>query len=162
MAMSSSAGGGVKAEPNVTPMIDVMLVLLIIFMVVTPALLAGFNAEPPQGQNLKDHPEDAENDQVLGIDKDGNYYLNKKPIAKSAIEGEIKRIYSVRTVDKVMFLKADKDLEYSKVVDATDMAAKNGVAMVGLITDQKSGTVSTVAGDSKAPAAQVPPAGGTH
>ena len=96
MAMSSSAGGGVASQPNVTPMIDVMLVLLIIFMVVTPALLAGFNAQPPQGQNLKDHPEDEENDQVLGIDKDGNYYLNKKPISKTAIEAEIKRIYTSR------------------------------------------------------------------
>jgi biopolymer transport protein TolR len=160
MAMSSSAGGGVKAEPNVTPMIDVMLVLLIIFMVVTPALLAGFNAQPPQGQNLKDHPEDEETDQVLGIDKDGNYYLNKKPISKTAIEGEIKRIYDTRQVDKVMYLKADKDLEYSKVVDATDMAAKNGVRVVGLISDQKSGTVSQVVGDSKAQQ-QAPVPGGT-
>src|SRR5947208_14307255 len=105
MAMSSSAGGGVASSPNVTPMIDVMLVLLIIFMVVTPALLAGFNAVPPTGQNLKDHPEDAENDQVLGIDRDGTYYLNKKPISKDAIEQEIKRIYDARTTDKVMFLK---------------------------------------------------------
>ena len=152
MAMSSGgSGGNVKAEPNVTPMIDVMLVLLIIFMVVTPALLAGFNAVPPQGQNLKDHPEDAETDQVLGIDRDGNYYLNKKPIAKTAIEAEIKRIYENRTADKVMYLKADKELLYSKVVDATDMAAKNGVRVLGLISDQKSGTVSTVVGDSKAP-----------
>ena len=151
MSMSAGrSGGNVKAEPNVTPMIDVMLVLLIIFMVVTPALLAGFNAVPPQGQNLKDHPEDAETDQVLGIDRDGNYYLNKKPIAKTAIEAEIKRIYENRTADKVMYLKADKDLLYSKVVDATDMAAKNGVRVLGLISDQKNGTVSTVAGDSKA------------
>jgi biopolymer transport protein TolR len=155
MAMSAGGGGagGVKAEPNVTPMIDVMLVLLIIFMVVTPALLAGFNAVPPTGQNLKDHPEDAENDQVLGIDRDGNYYLNKKPISKDAIEKEIKRIYDVRTTDKVMFLKADKELEYSKVVDATDMASKNGVRVVGLVGEQKVGTVSTVVGDSKAPGA---------
>jgi len=153
MAMSAGGGGGVKAEPNVTPMIDVMLVLLIIFMVVTPALLAGFNAVPPQGQNLKDHPEDQENDQVLGIDRDGNYYLNKKPISKTAIESEIKRIYDVRQVDKVMYIKADKELEYSKVVDATDMAAKNGVRVVGLIGEQKIGTVSTVVGDSKAPGA---------
>ena len=151
MAMSASSGGGVKAEPNVTPMIDVMLVLLIIFMVVTPALLAGFNAVPPQGQNLKDHPEDEENDQVLGIDRDGNYYLNKKPIDKKAIEAEIKRIYDVRQVDKVMYIKADKELQYSKVVDATDMAAKNGVRVVGLIGEQKAGTYSTVAGDSKSP-----------
>src|SRR3954469_16996991 len=150
MAMSSSSGGGVKAEPNVTPMIDVMLVLLIIFMVVTPALLAGFQAVPPQGQNLKDHPEDAKNDQVLGIDRDGNYSLNKKPIAKDALPGEIKRIYDARQADKVMYLKADKDLQYSKVVDATDLAAKNGVRVMGLISDQKAGTVSTVAGATHA------------
>jgi biopolymer transport protein TolR len=148
MAMSSSSGGGVASQPNVTPMIDVMLVLLIIFMVVTPALLAGFNAQPPQGQNLKDHPEDEENDQVLGIDKDGNYYLNKKPISKTAIEAEIKRIYTNRD-DRVMYLKADKDLAYEKVVDATDMAAKNGVSVVAMISDQKPGTTSTVAGDTK-------------
>jgi biopolymer transport protein TolR len=156
ISAGGGSGGGVKAEPNVTPMIDVMLVLLIIFMVVTPALLAGFNAVPPQGVNLKDHPEDEENDQVLGIDRDGNYYLNKRPISKDAIEAEIKRIFETRESDKVMYLKADKDLLYSKVVDATDMASKNGVRVIGLISDQKSGTVSTVAGDSKAQA----PAGG--
>jgi biopolymer transport protein ExbD len=158
--MSSTGGGGVKAEPNVTPMIDVMLVLLIIFMVVTPALLAGFNAEPPQGQNLKDHPEDEENDQVLGIDKDGNYYLNKKPIPKDQIAERLKQIYSNRD-DHVMYLKADKDLAYEKVIDATDVAAKNGVSVVAMISDQKPGTISTVAGDTKAPApAAAPPAGG--
>jgi biopolymer transport protein ExbD len=81
MAMSAGGGGGsVQATPNVTPMIDVMLVLLIIFMVVAPALLAGFNADPPKLVNIKDHPEDYHNDQVLGIDNDGKYYLNKKPI----------------------------------------------------------------------------------
>src|SRR5829696_5145886 len=118
MAMSTGGPeGGVASTPNVTPMIDVMLVLLIIFMVVTPALLAGFNADPPQGQNLKEHPEDAENDQVLGIDKDGNYYLNKKPIAKDAMEAEIKRIYATREVDHTMYLKADAGLDYAKVVD---------------------------------------------
>jgi len=157
MAMSSSAGGGVQSTPNVTPMIDVMLVLLIIFMVVTPALLAGFNATPPQGQNLKDHPEDEENDQVLGIDKDGNYYLNKKPISKTAIESEIKRIYTNRD-DHVLYLKADRDLPYEKVVDATDLAAKNGVTVVAMISDQRPGTTSTVAGDTHAAPA---PAGGT-
>ena len=156
MSASSSSGGGVKAEPNVTPMIDVMLVLLIIFMVVTPALLAGFNAQPPQGQNLKDHPEDEQNDQVLGIDKDGNYYLNKKPISKTAIEAEIKRIYTNRD-DHVMYLKADKDLPYEKVVDATDMAAKNGVTVVAMISDQRPGTTSTVVGDTKAGPAPAAP-----
>jgi biopolymer transport protein TolR len=158
MAMSSSAAGGVQSSPNVTPMIDVMLVLLIIFMVVTPALLAGFNATPPQGQNLKDHPEDEENDQVLGIDKDGNYYLNKKPISKTAIEAEIKRIYTNRD-DHVLYLKADRDLAYEKVVDATDIAAKNGVTVVAMISDQKPGTISTVAGDTQAKEAAPAPGG---
>ena len=157
MAMSTSAGGGVKAEPNVTPMIDVMLVLLIIFMVVTPALLAGFNAVPPQGQNLKDHPEDAENDQVLGIDRDGNYYLNKQPIRYDDLGARLKQIYSARTEDKVLYVKADKGLDYAKVLDVLDIAGKNGVVMTAMITDQKQGTTSTVEGDNPVPTT---PAGG--
>src|SRR6266576_3213785 len=67
MAMSAGTAGGVKASPNVTPMIDVMLVLLIIFMLVIPAITAGFQAVPPTGVNLKPHPEE-DQDQVLGLD----------------------------------------------------------------------------------------------
>src|SRR5512146_3380864 len=94
MAMSTgSSPGGVQSTPNVTPMVDVMLVLLIIFMVVAPALLAGFNADPPQAQNIKDHPEDDQSDQVLGIDKDGHYYLNKKPIRAEDIAPALKHVY---------------------------------------------------------------------
>src|SRR5215475_15735244 len=92
MAASSSAAS-VQSTPNMTPMIDVMLVLLIIFMVVTPALLAGFTADPPQAQNIKDHPEDDQTDQVMGLDKDGNYYLNKKPIHKEDVAAALKHIY---------------------------------------------------------------------
>jgi biopolymer transport protein TolR len=160
MAMSTSAGGGVKAEPNVTPMIDVMLVLLIIFMVVTPALLAGFKANPPQAVNLKDHPEDANLDQVLGIDRDGNYYLNKKRIRTEDVGPMLKRIYDARTEDKILYLKADKGLDYSKVLDALDLAAKNGVRVTGMISEQKPGTISTVAGDTKATAPIGKAAGG--
>jgi len=150
MAMATSSGGGVASTPNVTPMIDVMLVLLIIFMVVTPMLMAGFNAEPPIAQNIKDHPEDEQNDQVFGIDKDGRYYLNKKEIAPEQIGAALHRIY-VETPrdDYIMYLKADKNLEYSKVIDAMDLAMKNGVRVVGMISDQKPNTVSTVAGDTK-------------
>src|SRR5918992_2019709 len=118
MAMGTSTSNtrsAVQSEPNVTPMIDVMLVLLIIFMVVTPALLAGFNARPPEGVNLKDHPE-VEGDQVLGIDASGTYYLNKKPIQKDDLPEALKAIYEARTEDKVLYVKAHKDLEYSKVM----------------------------------------------
>src|SRR5262249_20419782 len=141
MAMSAGGGGSVQSTPNVTPMIDVMLVLLIIFMVVTPMLLAGFNADPPQGINLKDHPEDNE-DQVLGIDKDGNYYINKKPIEAASVGPKLKQIYDARTEDKILYLKADKELPYGKILDAEDLATKNGVRMIGLISEQKNGTYS--------------------
>jgi len=153
MAMSAGGGGSaVQSSPNVTPMIDVMLVLLIIFMVVTPALLAGFTADPPKAVNLKDHPEDANLDQVLGIDRDGRYYLNKKQIRTEDVGPMLKRIYDARTEDKILYLKADKSLDYSKVLDALDLAAKNGVRVTGMISEQKPGTISTVAGDTKAPA----------
>ena len=162
MAMAASSGSGVQSSPNVTPMIDVMLVLLIIFMVVTPALLAGFNADPPKAVNLKDHPEDANLDQVLGIDRDGNYYLNKKRIRTEDVGPMLKQIYDKRTEDKILYLKADKQLDYSKVLDALDLAAKNGVRVTGMISEQKPGTISTVAGDTKAaaPVGKAPAAGG--
>ena len=163
MAMSTgSSPGGVQSTPNVTPMVDVMLVLLIIFMVVTPALLAGFNADPPQAQNIKDHPEDEQNDQVLGIDKDGNYYLNKKQIAADAVGPALKHIYvDTPREDYILYLKADKNLDYAKVLDALDIAMHNGVKVTGLIGDQKPGTVSTVEGDQKnpTPAPGAPPGG---
>jgi biopolymer transport protein TolR len=146
MGMSVGSGRSVNSTPNVVPMIDVMLVLLIIFMVVTPTLLAGFNATPPQGINLKDHPED-EGDQVLGIDADGQYYLNKKAIRNDDLPAMLKQIYDVRTEDKVLYVKAHKELEYSKVLDALDIASTNGVRVVGMISDQKQGTESTVEGD---------------
>ncbi len=146
MGMSVSTGHGVKAEPNVVPMIDVMLVLLIIFMVVTPALASGFTAEPPSGINLKAHPE-ADDDQVLGIDKFGNYYLNKKQIANEQLGDLLKQIYTARTVDQILYVKAHKELEYGAILDAIDIASKNGVRVMAAITDQTPGTESSVVGD---------------
>jgi biopolymer transport protein ExbD len=137
----------VKAEPNVTPMIDVMLVLLIIFMLVVPAISAGFQAIPPQGVNLKPHPEE-ERDQVLGIDANGQYFLNKKPIPNAQLGQLLKGIYDNRTEDKLLYVKAHKDLEYAKVLDALDIAAHNGVAVSGMITDQQPGTKSSIATDN--------------
>jgi biopolymer transport protein TolR len=153
MAMAVSSKGGPTAEINVTPMIDVMLVLLIIFMLIVPALMAGFNAVPPEGVNLKTHPPEDE-DQVLGIASDGQYYLNKAPIRNETLAERLKQIYDARTIDKILYVKADKNLEYAKVQDAIDIAAKNGVRVTGLITDQRPGTESSVPGDvPTAPAA---------
>ena len=146
MAMSAGGGGGVKAEPNVTPMIDVMLVLLIIFMIIVPAMTSGFQATPPSGQNLKSHPPEDE-DQILGIDRNGQYYINTKPIRNEDLAAQVKAIYDARTIDKIMYVKADKGLDYAKVLDAIDIAAKNGVRVTGMIADQTPGTESTVPGD---------------
>jgi len=99
---------------------------------------------------------------VLGIDRDGAYYLNKKRIRTEDVGPMIKRIFDARTEDKIMYLKADKGLDYSKVLDALDLAAKNGVRMTGMISEQRPGTISTVAGDTKAsaPIGKAPAAGG--
>ena len=152
MSMAVGGGGSVKAEPNVTPMIDVMLVLLIIFMIVVPALNAGFNAVPPEGQNITSHPED-DTDVVLGIDANGRYFLDKKAIQNERLEELLTAKYSARTQDKIMYLKAHKDLEYGKVMDAIDIAAKAGVRVTGMITDQRAGTKSVIQSDL--PAAMV-------
>jgi biopolymer transport protein TolR len=158
MSMSTGTHGEVKAEPNVTPMIDVMLVLLIIFMLVIPAITAGFQAIPPSGVNLKPHPEE-ELDQVLGIDAQGQYYLNTKAIPNAELGIRLKQIFEHRETDKLLYIKAHKDLEYGKVLDALDIAANNDVRVTGMITDQRPGTVSAVAGDNLFNVA-APPAGG--
>jgi biopolymer transport protein ExbD len=124
-----------------------MLVLLIIFMLVVPAISAGFQAVPPSGVNLKPHPEE-ERDQVLGIDANGQYFLNKKPIPNAQLGQLLKGIYDNRTEDKLLYVKAHKDLEYAKVLDALDIAAHNGVAVSGMITDQQPGTKSSIATDN--------------
>ncbi len=145
MGMSVSTGAGVKAEPNVVPMIDVMLVLLIIFMVVTPAITSGFQATPPEGVNLKEHPEE-ETDMVLGIDKYGQYFLQKQQIPNEQLGELLTNIYANRD-DAILYVKADRGLQYDIVLEAMDIAAKSGVRVVGAISDQLPGTMSTVPGD---------------
>jgi biopolymer transport protein ExbD len=158
--MSVGGGGSVKAEPNVVPMIDIMLVLLIIFMLVIPAVSAGFQAIPPQGQNLKPHPEE-DTDQVLGIDADGQYYLNRAPIPNAELGARLNEIFGDREEDFLLYVKAHKDLEYSKILDALDIAAKNRVKVAGMITDQTPGTQSLVASDNLLQSKAALPPGGT-
>ena len=147
MGMSAGGGGSVKADPNVTPMIDVMLVLLIIFMITIPQINAGFTAVPPEGQNLKPHPEE-DGDQVLGIDSEGRYYLNKQPVRNEDLEPLVKEIYGVEGRDDyIMYVKAHKDLQYLKVIDAMDKLSRNGVRVAALITEQAAGTESLVESD---------------
>ena len=127
---SSNAIGDI----NVTPMVDVMLVLLIIFMVVTPTLMAGFQAQLPIGENLKERPDD-ENRVTLGIDLGGRYYLNRAPVSKEALPGLLKAAFDARPQDKVLFLKADKSLDYSVVLEAMKVARDNGARVVAAVSE---------------------------
>lgn len=160
MAMSTSGGNAVRADPNVTPMIDVMLVLLIIFMVIIPTLVSGVNAQPPAGQNLKPHPQQ-DQDQLLGIDNQGQYYLNRSAIPNASLNTALTDIYSKRTEDKILYVKADKNLDYGKILDALDIAAKSGVRMTAMVTDQQAGTHSLIPSDNiEATSAGTPSSGG--
>ena len=158
--MSMGAGGaasGVKAEPNVTPMIDVMLVLLIIFMIVIPTITSGFNATPPQGINLKQQPED-DRDQVLGIDAEGTYYLNKKPVRKEDLETLLRQIFEDPNREEfILYVKGHKELEFGKIQEALDIAAKAGVRKGGMISEQMPGTESSIPGDVQSTNPLAPP-----
>src|SRR4029079_15106093 len=100
---TGSAGvGSVKADINVTPMIDVMLVLLIIFMIVTPLIAAGFKPPLPKGKNLDPRPE-GENEVVLGIDQAGRYFLNGRPLPGGALEDQLRSTFASRTEDKILY-----------------------------------------------------------
>ena len=152
MALSASrgdSGGSVKADINVTPMIDVMLVLLIIFMIVTPAIAAGFQAQIPRASHAAKRPED--NGEIrLGIDKNGRFFLDMvdqsgtytgmKPIADDAsLQNALMNVYAGRTVDKILFLKSDANVPFSRVQQAIEIARKAGVRVIDAIAEQTRG-----------------------
>jgi biopolymer transport protein TolR len=129
----------VMGDINVTPMVDVMLVLLIIFMVVTPLITAGFEAQLPQGINLKSRPEE-DTRVVLGIDVQGNYFLNKRPIRREDALNLLTAEFNARPQDKVLYVKADRGLKYQEVLDVMDIARDAGARVIGAITEQIPGT----------------------
>jgi len=134
---TGSAGvGAVKADINVTPMIDVMLVLLIIFMIVTPLIAAGFKATLPKGKNLDPRPE-GDNEVVLGIDQSGRYFLNGRALPDGTLEDQLRGIFGARTEDKILYFKADNSLKYSKVQEAVETARRSGVRVLEAIPEPK-------------------------
>jgi len=147
MGGGKKAEGAVAATINVTPMIDVMLVLLIIFMIVTPAITAGFQATIPRAKN-PDAREEGEGEVRLGIDRDGKFYLDltdprtgkytgPRYISDADLPTQLMNLYAARTVDKIMYLKADEGIEYSRVQIALEIARKAGVRVVGAIAEQE-------------------------
>ena len=138
MAVTLGKAGqtSVKSEPNVVPMIDIMLVLLIIFMIVTPLIAAGFKATLPKGKNLDPRPE-GDNEVVLGIDEAGRYFLNQRPIAAGALEDQLRSVFAARTEDKILYFKADNQLKYGQVQEAVETARRAGVRVMAAITEPK-------------------------
>jgi biopolymer transport protein ExbD len=124
----------VMNEINVTPLVDVMLVLLIIFMIVTPTLLRGFEAQLPEGQNLKERPDDQSRAE-FGIDINGDYYLNKAPIRKEDALSLLITEFNSHPDDKVLFLKADKRLAYGEIVTLMEIARDAGVRLVAAVSE---------------------------
>ena len=137
--MSMQAGGvagqtAVKSSPNVVPMIDIMLVLLIIFMIVTPLIAAGFKATLPKGKNLDPRPE-GENEVVLGIDEAGRYFLDGRALPEGTLEDQLRSIYASRQEDKILYFKADNQLKYGKIQEAVETARRAGVRVMAAITE---------------------------
>ncbi|HEX4560989.1 MAG TPA: biopolymer transporter ExbD [Gemmatimonadales bacterium] len=149
MALSASKGGeSVKADINVTPMIDVMLVLLIIFMIVTPAIAAGFQAQIPRASHAAKRPED--NGEVrLGIDKDGKFFLDlldqsgtytgMRFIQDDNLLPTLTNVYAGRATDKILYLKSDANVPFSRVQQAIEIGRKAGVRVIDAIAEQTRG-----------------------
>ena len=142
MAMGPDTGGTeVRSEPNVIPMIDIMLVLLIIFMIVTPVITGGFRATMPQASNTKDRP-DEEDDIILGIDQEGNYYLDPGTgstarIPNDSLEPFLFQLYTDREKDRILYFRTDENMAYGIVEDAIEIAKRTGVVLLASITKPK-------------------------
>ena len=137
MSMSASGKAGSVAEINVTPLIDVLLVLLIIFMVIVPVASNGMGATVPEP--AKD-PADAVSDPrtivvsvVAGADGTVSYTINQTPFARADLERELASVFAGRQ-DKQMFVKGDTGLDFSTIADVIDDAHRAGVDRIGIIT----------------------------
>ena len=127
-------GGGPKADINMTPMIDVLLVLIIIFMVITPLTPKGLEAlvpQPPppnQKPNLSD-----QRTVVIVVDKDHNYSINNEPSSEEKLGDRLTEIFKTRA-ERVVFVKGDPSLDFMWVAKAIDVAHGAGIDKVGLMT----------------------------
>ena len=126
--------GDYNAEPNVVPLCDVLLVLLIIFMVVTPLVQRGVDVQLPTAMNTIDMPEDPE--VVLYIKQDGTIFVNSDQATMDTLQQLLEDVLMTAT-DKKLYLKADQELEYGVIVDVVQVLKDAGVEVVGIIADKK-------------------------
>jgi biopolymer transport protein ExbD len=136
MAMDlGGAKGGVKSDINVTPLVDVMLVLLIIMMLVAPLLQQGVAVKLPTAANTVDKPE-TQDQTVVAIGKNKELYVNAKPVTEQELATRINEILENKK-EKVVLIKADEEVEYSAVMGAMDALRQAGIEDIGLVTERK-------------------------
>jgi len=134
MAMNLGGGGGVKSEINVTPLVDVMLVLLIIMMIVAPLLQQGVSLNLPIAYNSDEKPETQEQT-VVAVDAQKRYYVGVKQVTKDDLINEVNKALEDKK-EKTVIIKADRAVEYGAVMEAMDALRMGGIEDMGLITGQ--------------------------
>ena len=137
MAMNLGGGGSIKSDINVTPLVDVMLVLLIIMMIVAPLLQKGVDVRLPVAANSAVKPE-TQDQTVLAITNDGRLFINAVPVQNGDLRRRIEEVFETKT-EKLVIIKADEDVEYKHVMDAMDDLRASGIEDMGLITERKGG-----------------------
>ena len=134
MGMNVGGGSALKSEINVTPLVDVVLVLLIIFMVVIPILQMGYPVNtPPENKNAQFVPPSADQ-LIVRMDRDGRVYLNKEEVARERFGARLKEVQQNRG-KKMVFFAADGELLYGDVAEFMDMVRNNGVENLGIVFD---------------------------
>jgi biopolymer transport protein ExbD len=128
--------GGIKSDINVTPLVDVMLVLLIIMMIVAPLLQKGADVKLPLAANTADKPE-TQDQTVVAIDRSDRYFVNGLPVRKEELRQKVEEVLETKK-ERIILIKADVDAKYSAVMDAMDELRAAGIEDMGLITDPKS------------------------
>lgn len=129
------AKGGVKSDINVTPLVDVMLVLLIIMMLIAPMLQKGVDVRLPAAGNTSDKPE-TQNQTVLAVTADRRFYVNGVQIRPEDLLSRLTEALE-NVTEKIVLIKADQDAPYSAVMSAMDELRRAGIEDIGLITERK-------------------------